>query len=165
MLPQTSYIPNDPVIHESINDLPVHRTTERQLFHPVSESRHFTRRNAGTVFDRDLLPAEDRVPHKELVQIEKWKHKGMVPGERIEKQRAANEKEEKTRQARARIREAREARTVTKAETARSVFRFQDISVESVTRNERDKRGVGARYGIPPQDRKKGQIKIPTRVD
>ena len=165
MLPQTPYIPHDPVIHESINDLPVHRATERQLFHPVSESRHFTRRDAGTAFDRDLLPAEDRVPHTELVQIEKWKHEGLVPGERIERQRAANDMEETKRKERAKRRRAREAQEVTKAETSRSIFRFQDISIETIDRDRRNSKGVGARYGIPHEDRKKGQIKIPTRVE
>ncbi|KAL4806174.1 eukaryotic mitochondrial regulator protein-domain-containing protein [Aspergillus unguis] len=36
--------------HESINDLPSHRLTETQIFYPVSESRHFTRVDAGRVF-------------------------------------------------------------------------------------------------------------------
>jgi len=95
MLPTTPYIPNDPIAHESINDLPVHRATTLQLFHPVSESRHFTRRDAGKVFDRNLLPAEDRVPHTELVQLEMWKNQGVQFDERILRMREQNEKEEK----------------------------------------------------------------------
>ncbi len=165
MLPQTPYIPNDPVTHESINDLPVHRATERQMFHPVSESRHFTRRDAGNVFDRSLLPAEDRVPHPELIQLEKWKNEGVIKPERLERQRAANELETDKRRNADRIRAMKEAQEVTRAVTRRSVFRFQDIKVESVGADGRSKKGVGARYGVPHQDRKIGQIKIPTRVD
>ena len=165
MLPQTSYIPHDPITHESINDLPVHRATELQVFHPVSESRQFTRRDAGKVFDRKLLPAEDRIPHPELVQLEKWRFEGLEREKRTAKQREANEAEQAKRKETERIQRAREAREVTKAETGRSVFRFQDIKVESVGKDGRDRRGIGARYGIPHQDRKKGQIKIPTRVE
>ena len=165
MLPQTPYIPNDPVTHESINDLPVHRATELQIFHPVSESRHFTRRDAGKVFDRTLLPAEDRIPHPELIQLEKWRNEAMPKPERLERQRAANELEADKRKEADRIRKVKEAQEVTRAVTGRSVFRFQDIKVESVGADGRSRKGVGARYGIPHQDRKIGQIKIPTRVD
>ena len=165
MLPQTPYIPHDPITHESINDLPVHRATEIQIFHPVSESRHFTRRDAGKVFDSKLLPAEDRIPHAELVPIQQWINDGVVSGERQKRQREANQAEADKKKEIERIKRAREAQEVTKAETERSVFRFQDIQVESVGKDGRDRKGVGARYGIPHQDRKKGQIKIPTRVD
>lgn len=165
MLPQTKYIPNDPITHESINDLPVHRATELQIFHPVSESRQFTRRDAGKVFDRTLLPAEDRIPHPELIQLEKWKNEAVPQPERLARQRAANELEEEKRREAERIRRVKEEQEVTKAVTSRSVFRFQDIKVESVGADGRSRKGVGARYGIPHQDRKKGQVKIPTRVD
>jgi hypothetical protein len=166
MLPTTPYIPNDPIAHESINDLPVHRATTLQLFHPVSESRHFTRRDAGKVFDRNLLPAEDRVPHTELVQLEMWKNQGVQFDERILRMREQNEKEEKDKRDGERRRREREAREVAKVDNGRSVFMFRDVKVdEMVGADGRGKMGVGARYGVPHQDRKKGQVKIPTRVD
>lgn len=61
----------------------------------------------------------------------------------------------------------REAREVKKVmpEKGRWEFRFRDIKVENVGSDGRGRNGVGARYGIPHQDRKRGQIKIPTRVD
>lgn len=164
MLPSTPYVPNAPVTHESINDLPVHRATETQIFHPVSESRHFTRRDAGKVFDRELKPAEERVPHTELVQLEKWRHEGKIEVERIRLQREKEAKDVQSKKALERKRKEREAREMRKVDTERSEFRFQDIRVESVGRSGRSKEGVGARYGIPHQDRKKGQIKIPMRV-
>lgn len=52
MVPTTPYKkpPTAPVPHEPINDLPVHRLTEPQIFYPVAESRQFTRADAGRVF-------------------------------------------------------------------------------------------------------------------
>ena len=49
MLPQTPHRPGSkkPVMHESINDLPVHPWTRRQVFHPTSESRAFAREDAA----------------------------------------------------------------------------------------------------------------------
>lgn len=44
-------------------------------------------------------------------------------------------------------------------------FVFSDVSVESVGYKGRDYRGVGWRYGAPHQDRKKGVVKIPRRVE
>ena len=164
MLPSTPYVPKDPITHESINDLPVHRATEIQIFHPVSESRHFTRRDAGKVFDHELKPAEERVPHTELVQLEKWRHEGKIVEERIQLQREKEAKEHQSRKVLERKRKEKEAREVKKVETERSTFRFQEIRVESVGSDGRSKEGVGARYGIPHEDRKKGQIKIPRRV-
>ncbi|KAK4690758.1 hypothetical protein P7C71_g6105, partial [Lecanoromycetidae sp. Uapishka_2] len=114
MLPTTPYIPNDPIAHESINDLPVHRATTLQLFHPVSESRHFTRRDAGKVFDRELLPAEDRVPHTELMQLEMWKEQGVQGDERVMRMREQNSEEEKKKREREKRKREREARDVAK---------------------------------------------------
>ncbi len=89
----------------------------------------------------------------------------MPKPERLERQREANELEADKRKEADRIRKVKEAQEVTRAVTGRSVFRFQDIKVESVGADGRSRKGVGARYGIPHQDRKIGQIKIPTRVD
>lgn len=76
-----------------------------------------------------------------------------------------NEKEEEAKRLKEIYRKEKEDLTTKKTETPRWEFRFKDISVDSVGRDGRDRRGVGARYGIPPQDRKKGMIKIPTRVE
>ena len=164
MLPTTPYVERDPIAHESINDLPVHRATETQIFHPVSESRHFTRRDAGKVFDSQLKPAEDRVPHTELVQLEKWRHEGMQRDERLALQSKKNAQEIESKKILETKRKEREAREIRKVETERSEFRFQDTRVESAGRTGRDQKGVGVRYGMPHEDRKKGQIKIPRRV-
>ncbi len=80
--------------------------------------------------------------------------------------REQNEKEEKDKRDGERRRREREAREVAKVDNGRSVFMFRDVKVdEMVGADGRGKMGVGARYGVPHQDRKKGQVKIPTRVD
>ena len=164
MLPTTPYVEKDPITHESINDLPVHRATETQIFHPVSESRHFTRRDAGKVFDSRLKPAEDRVPHTELVQLEKWRYEGIQRDARLALQSKKNAEEIESKKVLEMRKKEKEAREVKKVETERSEFRFQDIRVESAGPRGRSRKGVGVRYGMPHEDRKKGQIKIPTRV-
>src|ERR1700753_2474742 len=69
MLPQTTYQKNKPIMaHESIDDLPVHPATTQQIFWPSSESREFTRIDAGKVFKPDLLPADLRIPHPQTVE-------------------------------------------------------------------------------------------------
>ena len=165
MLPQTPYIPFKPVLHESINDLPIHRATDRQVFHPVSESRHFTRRDAGKVFDRDLLPAEDRIPHPELYETAKWEAEGIVKGERIEMRREADERAAQAKERFEKARREREKLMVKRVQTPRWEFRFREVQAESAGADGRGLGGVGARYGMPHEDRKKGQIKIPRSVE
>ncbi|KAL8790105.1 MAG: hypothetical protein Q9213_000807 [Squamulea squamosa] len=168
MLPKTFFDPGSrtpPLPHESINDLPVHSDTTRQLFHPVPESMHFNRASAAKAFSRDLLPADKRIPHPEMVELAKVaaQHRGRedVLRERrkeLEQQEAAilNLKREQ---------KAAQEAAAKKIDTPRWQFRFENIKAESAGRDGRAKGGVGARYGIPPQDRKKGQIKIPTKVE
>ena len=167
MLPTTQFRPDYPTPHESINDLPVHKDTLRQVFLPVSESRHFTRVDAGKVFSPTLLPADDRIPHPELIQLERDRRSDMTAEERIAKHREKLKAEQKEKEDRERVRKAKEEREVKRIvpPQGRWEFRFRDVSVESVGKDGRDRRGVGARYGIPHEDRKRGQIKIPTRVE
>ena len=153
------------MLHESINDLPIHRATTRQVFHPVSESRHFTRRDAGKVFDRDLLPAEDRIPHPELVENHRWANEGIVPGRRVDMRREADQKAAERREWLENARKEKERLTVKKTQTPRWEFRYREMQAESAGRDGRAVGGVGARYGMPHEDRKKGQIKIPRTVD
>lgn len=168
MLPKTPFVSGSrtpPLPHESINDLPVHSATTRQLFHPVPESMHFNRASAAKAFSRDLLPADKRIPHPELVELAKVaaQHRGrddVVKARRneLEQQEAAvlNMKREQ---------KAAQEAAAKKIDTPRWQFRFENIKAESAGRDGRAKGGVGARYGIPPQDRKKGQVKIPTKVE
>lgn len=171
MLPQTPFYDNIPITpHEPINDLPVHRATIRQNFYPVSESRHFTRVDAGQVFQRDLLPAEARIPHPELVQLQQRQQvERMLPHVSAVQLREMVKAKEEAAQWKQRARLEKEERQVRKVipdgSAGRAEFRFREIKVESVGQNGRAKGGVGARYGFPHEDRKKGMIKIPRRVD
>lgn len=95
----------------------------------------------------------------------RWKAEGVVTGERIERRREANEREANAKKELARLRKEKEQLTVKKAQTPRWEFRFRNIRVENAGKDGRGARGVGVRYGMPHEDRKKGQVKIPTRVE
>ncbi|KAL1971049.1 hypothetical protein VTN77DRAFT_2883 [Rasamsonia byssochlamydoides] len=200
------------VAHESINDLPVHRLTDPQIFYPVSESRQFTRVDAGRVFSgapalehgeespfnpddpsdttsmytrnpnkiervgkgddehEVLLPADARIPHPHLVAFEKDRLNN--PGEyreRMEKYEERLKKIEEAEQEQKRIAKEKLEKRITKVqpEGSRFEFRFKDVVVSKETTGP-DGRGAaapGRRYGVPTYDRKKGQVKIPTKVE
>lgn len=163
MLPQTPLNidpdtkPKDRPKHESINDLPVHQSTLPQLFHPAPESQHFTRRDAGKAFHRGLLPADDRIPHPDMIQSQREYDRGMPAPARLQAKQERWAEEERLVQER----EAEARRKKEEHETfvrgKRWDFRFERVHA--------DKRAVGWRYGQPLEDRKKGQVKLPRRVD
>lgn len=64
-----------------------------------------------------------------------------------------------------RRKKATEARRTTTIEGKRWDFKFRDVSADVVGKDGRSRTAVGWRYGQPFEDRKKGQVKIPTRVD
>lgn len=165
MLPQTPFIRDAPVPHEDINNLPVHGSTLKQTFHPTSESRQFTREDAGKVFDPDLLPADERIPHPDMITTATEARAGMVQGER-EMRRAARWDAEMTARDDERVQreEARARRTINVA-AQRWDFKITKVQADQTGSNERDPRGVGWRYGNPLPDRKKGQVWIPTKVE
>ena len=168
MLPTTSYDSRSRSArapHESINDLPVHSQTLTQLFHPVPESTHFSRTSAARVFSHSLLPAEKRIPHPELVELTQVAMANKGREDIVNKRRQELEQEEVARYQKTRAAAVTKEEQVKKVENPRWQFRFEDIKVERVGRDGRAREGVGARYGVPPQDRKKGQIKIPTKVE
>ncbi|KAL4964906.1 mitochondrial 37S ribosomal protein mS45 [Aspergillus stella-maris] len=196
--------------HESINDLPAHRLTDTQIFYPVSESRQFTRVDAGRVFsaaparthkfaaeqdaDPDLAitnvtqnpsriefvgkgdkeqpvlqPADVRIPHPHLISYARDMRKRRNEKQSvINDQRARIEKEDAVDKERKQAAEAiREANTShVKPESSRFEFRIKNVEVskETTGANGRGAQAPGRRYGTPSYERKKGQVKIPTRV-
>lgn len=94
---------------------------------------------------------------------------GVEPKERTERIRhmiAANEEAaEKRRQYQAVWEAKNTIRVVPHNGKGRTEFRFRKISVESVGKDGRSQFGVGARYGAPHEDRKRGAVKIPVRVE
>ncbi|KAI1922771.1 hypothetical protein LOZ65_003455 [Ophidiomyces ophidiicola] len=212
MIPTTPLgsTPGEQVAHEPINDLPVHRLTDPQIFYPVSESRSFTRVDAGRVFsaapallrskegaefntpeaiaaitqnpkaiekvgegahqEQVLQPADVRIPHPHLVSFE---HDHMtLKGEsrqrnqrfldRLDAEEAAEAKDRKA------AKQKREAR-IERVEPANSRFeyRFESAMVtrENTGKECRGRPAPGYRYGVPSNARKRGVVKIPTKVE
>ncbi|KAF2847402.1 hypothetical protein T440DRAFT_196622 [Plenodomus tracheiphilus IPT5] len=172
MLPTTPHVDTSdpknrgrrPITHEPINDLIVHPATRQQLFVPVAESRHFTRVDAGKAFDNDLLPADLRIPHPELVLAERELNSGLSFEERrkLAEERFEAEAAKKAAEQRKKEEELRSLQVVPKR---RWDFVFKDVSVESAGRDGKGVEAAGWRYGVPHQDRKRGIPKIPTRVE
>jgi hypothetical protein len=168
MLPQTVYPYRNnsrAQPHESINDLPVHVVTMQQIFHPTSESREFTRADAARVFDEKLLPADQRVPHPELAELERDRLAGMPYDERVARAAKRNEEAEQKKNAAEQRRKEWEERSVKVVSNSRWDFKFRDISVDDAGVDGRGYNGTGWRYGAPHMDRRKGEVKIPTRAE
>ncbi|KAI9649230.1 hypothetical protein NHQ30_001798 [Ciborinia camelliae] len=163
MVPVTKLDPEKKPQHESINDLPIHVATGQQIFHPTSESRHFTREDAAKIFDEKLLPADKRIPHPELIEMHKDFKAGLSRDERKTRQDARDEAEYQVRQ-RIADRKAKEEATITKVNTPRWEFRIKEINADDIGKDGRGAQGTGWRYGRPLMDRKRGQVKIPTSV-
>lgn len=165
MLPQTPFSPKKITPHEPINDLPVHPATRQQIFYPASESRQFTRADAAKVFSPSLLPADDRIPHPELIQLEKDIAADVSREDRLASIRARDEAQRKAKEDQELKRKAWEEKNLNTVAGQRWDFRFQNVSVDAVGKDGRGRRGVGWRYGMPHEDRKRGQVKIPTSVE
>ncbi|EED17595.1 conserved hypothetical protein [Talaromyces stipitatus ATCC 10500] len=192
--------------HESINDLPVHRLTAPQIFYPVSESRQFTRVDAGRVFSaapaleqgeeatvnveslivpqprryekvgkgdeeqQVLLPADARIPHPQLIALERDKiSHSMERREYLERYQERLKQSDELEKERKRIAKEKAEKQLTRLQpdNSRFEFRFKDVVVSKETTGP-DGRGhvaPGRRYGVPTYDRKKGQVKIPQKVE
>ncbi|KAI1108839.1 eukaryotic mitochondrial regulator protein-domain-containing protein [Nemania sp. NC0429] len=150
---------------EPINELHVHPYTMQQIFWPTSESRHFTREDAAKAFHPTLLSADKRVPHPELIQMEREIQQGRPPYDASERFRQAVMESERKAAERQMAQAALEEKLVTRVKTDRFEFRFKQYNSENVGLRGRARHVVGWRYGNPFDDRAKGhQIKIPTSV-
>jgi hypothetical protein len=163
MLPKTRLLKNG--YFEPINDISLHAATSPQIFYPTSESRHFTRADAARVFDENLLPVDDRIPHPQQIQMRKDANDGYAPKEVEARQYARDQAEEKQRLAMRQKRAQKEAEEVKTVDTQRWRFRFTDVNVDDAGKTGRGEKGVGWRYGAPLMDRKRGMVKIPARVE
>ena len=88
-----------------------------------------------------------------------------MPGMRVTLRKQADEAAAERKEKLENARKQREKLAVKKTQTPRWEFRFREMQAESAGRDGRAVGGVGARYGMPHEDRKKGQIKIPTTVE
>lgn len=164
MLPTTPFEAVAGTPHESINDLPVHSATRQQLFYPTSESRQFTREDAAKAFSPNLLPADKRIPHPQLVQLERWNAEDISRPERLKRFAEMEDKEIAAAEEKARKQKEWAERTQRTVQGRRWDFQFQDISADVVGKHGRSSKGVGHRYGMPHTERKRGEVKIPTSV-
>lgn len=179
--------PNEDEPFEPINEIHVHGLTMQQLFVPAPESRHFTREDAAKAFNEKMLSADARMPHKQLVKhhrrvakLPPSVAKKPVDEDKVDEDTA----DEKTPQKQSWdqfVEDAREAeradvlRDASKKEfenkitlaipTDRAEFRFKTMVVDDVGPDGRSRRGVGWRYGAPYEDRKKDQVKHPTKYE
>lgn len=138
--------------HEPIQDMPSHPFSHRQAFVPTSESRVYSRADAGKEFG--LPSTEEAVPHPELVVQQRERELGVPPEERQKMQQSRDELErlEKEQQEQEAAHREKQIQII---EQGRWAWRLRPAQTGK----------VGFRYGVPHQDRKKGQIKIPRRVE
>jgi hypothetical protein len=143
MLPQTSY--------ETSKD---------------KESRHFTRADAAKAFGEHILPADERLPVPEAVQLERdIKVGGKLPQEAVQHFRQSAEANEKALEEQILAKENRKESKMSRVSSDRFEFRYQDFNSDNVGKYGRKRNAVGWKYGFPHPDRKRGQVKIPTRVE
>lgn len=150
---------------EPINEIHVHGYTMQQLFVPTSESKQFTREDAAKAFHERMLSPDKRVPHPELVQMERDLLNGMSSEESYEKFKKSAMASEVTHANRRQWKAEQEEAKITSVQNGRYEFRFKDYDADVVGGGGRSRKAVGWRYGLPYEDRKKDQVKIPTSVD
>ena len=164
MLPKANLSGNEPPF-EPINDIHVSSYTQQQLFVPTPESRHFTRRDAAKAFGDRILAPEFKLRIPELLRFEKDVAEGFEPEKAREWFIEATRKNEKALALNiAKRHQLKESRT-TKVSNGRFEFRIENVNVDWSGTHGRDKGGVGWRYGVPYNDRRRGVVKIPTKVE
>lgn len=117
-----------------------------------------------------LQPADVRIPHPQLVKLEldraafpeERRKVAQLHAERMERQ----EKVEKERRERAQSRREKSIKHV-EPDGGRFDYRFSDavFTAETTGKDGRAPWAPGRRYGVPTNDRKRGMVKIPTRVE
>ncbi|KAI0384563.1 eukaryotic mitochondrial regulator protein-domain-containing protein [Hypomontagnella monticulosa] len=147
---------------EPINELHIHPFTQKQIFWPTSESRHFTRADAAKAFHPTMLSADERVPHPELIQMEREVLQGRPLWDASERFKQAVMESERKAAEKELAKAALDEKLTTRIQTNRFEFRFKQINSEGVGPKGKARHAVGWKYGVPHYDRTRGQIKIPT---
>ncbi|KIW96947.1 uncharacterized protein Z519_02338 [Cladophialophora bantiana CBS 173.52] len=117
-----------------------------------------------------LKPADSRIPHPHLIAFEKDKlNRSLTPLERLARHRERLEKDEERQQALKNKLQQEEESKKTRIDAGRWQFVVTEVQStrQGIGLNGRGsgKGAVGQRYGVPSQERKKGQVKIPTKVE
>ncbi|TGZ84379.1 hypothetical protein EX30DRAFT_338911 [Ascodesmis nigricans] len=138
--------------HENIQELLVHPFSTAQAFIPASESHRFTREDAGKHFG---LPAtDDAVPHPSLIQLARDQNAKMDQRELVARQAERDRLEVEKKEEGERKKKEIAEKSGTVVENGRWQWRLQEAETGK----------VGIRYGVPHQDRKRGQYKVPRKV-
>ncbi|KAK0717239.1 eukaryotic mitochondrial regulator protein-domain-containing protein [Lasiosphaeria miniovina] len=164
MLPQADLNPGE-MPFEPINDIHVHMATMQQLFHPTSESRHFTRRDAAKAFGAHTLPPDHKLRIPEMIDLERKLASGVPSEEAHDEFVAQTARTEASRAKRLKGRRTMAELNRTRVATDRFEFRFENFNSSAVGRTGRGRTAVGWRYGVPSHDRKPDQVKIPTKME
>ncbi len=121
--------------------------------------------------EREVLKAADaRIPHPHLIAYEKDKSDPALKGELQVRTQRYNQRlrdEEVEREAKRERRRQREEATQKRIDTPRWEFIVKDVQAtrSGTGLDGRGTKSPGFRYGVPSQERKRGQVKIPTRVE
>ncbi|KKY29094.1 hypothetical protein UCRPC4_g00283 [Phaeomoniella chlamydospora] len=116
-----------------------------------------------------LLPADARIPHPHLIEYNRDLVTPEIAGDDFQVQQRYNariqQELDETEEKRQKKQEFEEKNT-TRVETERWDFLFKDVQVtrEGTGLDGRGTKSPGFRYGVPSQDRKRGQHKIPRKV-
>ncbi|KAK4188987.1 eukaryotic mitochondrial regulator protein-domain-containing protein [Podospora australis] len=150
---------------EPINEIHVHSFTTQQIFEPVSETRQFTRADAAKAFGEHILPPDVKLRIPELIDLQKAIQKGVDPAQAEQDFIDKVADHERRFARRQQSLQRKEADNKIHFQAKRCEFRFEKINVDTVGKDGRARGGVGWRYGVPHNDRRRGLIKIPTSVE
>ena len=148
---------------EGKEQLPMWQDTQKEL------TQH--RDKHGLSDDLAILkPADSRIPHPQLIALaadQRSPEFRAVPAQAVERHQKRLEEDVAHRQAERERLKANADKHKILVQTDR--WEFQVTTVKTTREGTgRDGRGTGSpgfRYGVPTRDRKRGEIKIPTRVE
>ncbi|KAK5073534.1 hypothetical protein LTS08_002369 [Lithohypha guttulata] len=115
-----------------------------------------------------LKPADARIPHPHLIAFAKDQQELRGNDDEIKNRYTQRLEDDATSRAEARERKfAADEKRKTRVDTGRWQFVVTDVKVsrQGTGITGRGAASPGMRYGVPHEDRKKGQVKIPTRVE
>lgn len=164
MLPRANLVQGEKPF-EPINEIHVHSYTTQQIFEPVSETRQFTREDAARAFGEHILPPDVKLRIPELIDMQRAIQKGVNPFQAEQDFVAKVADSERRFARRQQSLKREEAENKIHFQAKRCEFRFEKINVDTVGKDGRARGGVGWRYGVPHNDRRRGLIKIPTSVE
>lgn len=114
-----------------------------------------------------LKPADSRIPHPHLIAAEKERATGVPPAEQVRHYNQRLQEDADRRKELKAKREAAQESTKTRIDAGRWQFVVTDVqtSRQGTGIHGRGTGSPGYRYGVPSEERKRGRVKIPTKVD